>query len=353
MRFTNPVPQFWLDNGTVASSGKIYFFENKNYSAMKATYSQPDNTTPNTNPVILDGQGRMPSCFGDGLYSVKFYSADGSLQWTRDDVSLSAETGQMELWLPAVRYTINDIVKDSINGEYYQLYGATSSIGNQPSTSLNLWQKIVFITEHNTNKTYSIDNIVKSGGFLYRSLQNNNTDTPPSAKWANLTFNDSVAGDFNVGGNLNSETITVSNTESADADKLDWYLETASFVPVVRGSSSAGVGGYTSQEGKATRIGNVVFFSLGVGWSTHSGTGDIIITGLPYPSASSGPIAAISVNYSTLSVGGASYQLGGRIFNGVSQLSLTRSLNDGSGVASGVPMDTAAGLSISGFYFTN
>lgn len=202
MRFTNPVPQFWLDNGEIASSGKMYFYENGDYSTLKDTYSQSDNTVPNTNPVILDGQGRMPSCFGDGFYSVKFYSADGVLQWTRDDVALSDGSGQMELWLPAVRYTINDIVKDPSDGEYYQLYGSPSSLGNQPSSSLNLWQKIVFISEFNDNKTYSEDEIVKYGGFLYRSLEDNNNDTPPSSKWANLTFNDSVAGDFSVGGAL-------------------------------------------------------------------------------------------------------------------------------------------------------
>lgn len=208
-RFINPVPQFRLDNDQVASSGRMYFYENKNFSVLKATYSQPNNTIANTNPLILDGQGRVPPCFGEGLYSVRVYAADpenpgvnGEQIWARDDVSLSELTGQFDLWNPAKIYSINDIAKDPSDGLYYQLYGAVTSTGEQPSTSPTKWELVYFLTGYNSNKTYSEDQIVVDGGFIYRSLEDNNSDNPPSAKWANLTFNDSVAGDFTVGGNL-------------------------------------------------------------------------------------------------------------------------------------------------------
>lgn len=208
-RFTNPVPQFFLDDGSVASFGRMYFYENNNFAVLKDTFSLPDNTVPNTNPLKLTGAGRLPSCHGEGLYSVKFYSAnpenpdeDGTLIWSRNDVSLSELAGQFELWSPAETYTINDIAKDPSDGFYYQLYGAPTSKGEQPSTSLTKWEVVYFLTGFNPNKIYGEDDIVVDGGFIYRSLQDDNEDTPPSAKWANLTFNDSIAGNFSVGGNL-------------------------------------------------------------------------------------------------------------------------------------------------------
>jgi len=210
-RFVNPVPQYWLDDGDIASAGRFYFYENKNYAALKATYSRPDNTVPNTNPLILDGQGRIPACFGEGLYSVKFYAAnpenpssDGALQWTRDDVSLSELTGQWELWNAAETYEVGEFAKDPTDGNYYQLWGSPTSKGEQPSATLTKWEPVYFLKGFNTNKTYNEDDIVVDGGFIYRSLEDDNGDTPPSAKWANLTFNDSIAGNFLVGGVLSA-----------------------------------------------------------------------------------------------------------------------------------------------------
>lgn len=54
------------------------------------------------------------------------------------------------------------------------------------------------------------------------------------------------------------------------------------FTPVAFGSSSAGVGTYSAQTGRYTRIGNRVFFDLYVAWSAHTGTGSLRISGLPF-----------------------------------------------------------------------
>jgi len=207
-RFINPVPQFWLDNGTVASSGLVEFYENRDYSTKKDTHADSGLLVKNTNPVKLDGQGRMPPCFGQGLYSVKLYAYDnsaidkkGALQWTRDDVDMSVGgAGAFDDWNPAVTYALGDTAKD--NGKYYTLYGASTSKGQRPSSTLSAWEEIAFLTIYNSNKTYLEDDIVIDSGFIYRSLENENNDYPPSPKWANLTFNDSVAGNFSVGGNF-------------------------------------------------------------------------------------------------------------------------------------------------------
>jgi hypothetical protein len=212
-RFTNPVPQFWLDNGTVAASGKMEFYENRDYSTLKTTFSDSGLNIQNTNPVNLDGQGRMPSCFGQGLYSVKLYAYDnaapdkkGALQWTRDDVDLSGGgTAAFDDWSPVITYSIGTAAKD--NGKYYILFGANTSKGERPSTTPTKWEELIFLTIHNPNKTYFLNDNVVVGGFIYRSLENNNTDTPPSAKWANLTFNNTVAGDLTVSGTVISNVL--------------------------------------------------------------------------------------------------------------------------------------------------
>jgi len=231
-RFTNPVPQFFLDDGAIASSGRMYFYENKNYAALKATYSKSDNTVPNTNPLILDGQGRVPACFGEGLYSVKFYAAnpentssDGALQWTRDDVSLSELTGQWELWNAAETYEVGEFAKDPADGNYYKLFGAPTSKGEQPSTTLTKWEMVYFLTGFNTNKTYNENDIVVDGGFIYRSLEDDNEDTPPSSKWANITFNNSIDGNFSVDGDLDvTGDADVVGAFSAASVETDLYL---------------------------------------------------------------------------------------------------------------------------------
>jgi len=320
-RFTNPVPQFFLDDGTIASSGRMYFYENKNYAALKATYSKPDNTVANTNPLILDGQGRIPACFGEGLYSVKFYaanpenpSADGALQWTRDDVSLSELTGQWELWNAAETYEINDIVKDPTDGGYYKLWGASTSKGEQPSLTLEKWEQIAFLSFYNANRTYSLNETVIYLGKLYSSLADGNVTAPPSVNWEFL---------------------------SLDADQ-------GSYLPVIYGTTAHGVATYTTQEGQWRRIGSVLFFTIRLGWSAHTGTGGIAIT-LPSPAASGAYISTSVGDVSDLSIP-AGTQLSATSFGLESIRLVAIDLSGGSSLP--VPVDSSTvSLDINGFYF--
>lgn len=328
-RFTNPVPQFFLNDGTIASSGRMYFYENKNYAALKATYSNPDNTVANTNPLILDGQGRIPPCFGDGLYSVKFYasnpdnpSVDGALQWPRDDVSLSELSGQWGLWNAAETYSVDEFAKDPTDGNYYQLWGAPTSKGEQPSTNLTKWEQVVFITVYNSNKTYNINDNVVNTGLLYRCNTNGTIGiAPPSAQWDNLTFNQP-------------------------------YTE-GTFTPVAVGSTTAGVGTYTSysQTGNYTRIGNRVFFRLAIGWSAHTGTGELRIAGLPFVASSSISAGTPCANsyYGLLVASGKT--LGCRVVSGFSYIQLSADDPAGGAVFTPVAMDSSVGeLIIAGSY---
>ena len=209
-RFINPVPQFFLNDGSLASSGRMKFFANEDYSTLKDTFSQPDNTVPNTNPVKLDGSGRMPPTFGEGLYSVKFYAYDpnepdglGALQWTRDNVSLSTLTGQFDVWSPIESYDQGDSAKAS-DGDYYQSL-SNGNKGNNPISSPSFWTKIIFITEYNANVNYAVGKTVSRLGRLYSSnVFPNIGNTPPAAQWDNLSFNNTVTGDLTVTGDIDA-----------------------------------------------------------------------------------------------------------------------------------------------------
>jgi hypothetical protein len=54
------------------------------------------------------------------------------------------------------------------------------------------------------------------------------------------------------------------------------------WTPVIYGSTSAGLGTYTTQVGRYTKIGRLVFVEAKLVISAHTGTGNFLISGLPY-----------------------------------------------------------------------
>lgn len=71
---------------------------------------------------------------------------------------------------------------------------------------------------------------------------------------------------------------------SSDVNTLDDYKE-GTFTPLITGATTAGVGTYTSNVGRYTKIGRLVNFTINITWTAHTGTGNTEITGLPYTSA--------------------------------------------------------------------
>ena len=134
-------------------------------------------------------------------------------------------------------------------------------------------------------------------------------------------------------------------TTSTDANTLDFYAE-GTFTPTAIGSTTAGTGTYTTQEGTFTRIGNRVFFSIHLAWTAHTGTGNLRLGTLPYTAGGAGPVnPPCSVWSSDLTFSG---QLTAMVVN-ATQLVYVRSI--ASGVAfSEVALDTAATIYVSGCY---
>lgn len=118
------------------------------------------------------------------------------------------------------------------------------------------------------------------------------------------------------------------------------------FTPVVKGSSTVGTGTYTYQSAMYQNIGLATTFSLNVAWSAHTGTGSILISGLP---RNAGFTSSVFTVYGAgLSITSGN-QLIGVVGNGdtiaLKQISP-------SGVVSDVALAASGNVLISGTYFT-
>jgi hypothetical protein len=112
----------------------------------------------------------------------------------------------------------------------------------------------------------------------------------------------------------------------------------------VAGTTTAGAGTYTTQNGKYTRVGNVVTFVLEINQTAHTGTGNMIVTGLPFTSQSTidcpVDIRATNLTFSN--------QLSAVVPKNTTQINL-ETFSTGAGVAA-LAMDTSCNFWISGTY---
>jgi hypothetical protein len=160
-----------------------------------------------------------------------------------------------------------------------------------------------------------------------------------------------LAATFTAAGNLafvNGKGIDFSATPGTGTSELLADYEEGTFTPTIAGQITPGTGTYTTQVGTYTKIGRVVYVSVNLAWSAHTGVGDMQVEGLPF-----------TVNSTTQS----------QMSNGTFDLALTplyilltRAQTSGTfikllqspvggGGWTGVPMDTSVVvLEITGFY---
>lgn len=97
-RILNQAPQYLLADGSVNAGGKLAFYET-DLTTPKNTWSDPDMTVLNSNPVIMDAAGRsLTDIWGDGEYGAVMLDADDNVIWTRNDVRADGGASQQ---LPA------------------------------------------------------------------------------------------------------------------------------------------------------------------------------------------------------------------------------------------------------------
>jgi hypothetical protein len=150
---------------------------------------------------------------------------------------------------------------------------------------------------------------------------------------------------------LSSGGITF-NGDTAAANALDDYEE-GSFTPIAFGGTSAGTATYSLQSGTYRKIGSLVHVQITIGWSGHTGTGNLNIGGLPFTSLSG------AQGQSTLSTGynnGLSFTSGNAIGNYVSanNTKIVMVQWNNSGSVSVIPVDSAVTeLIIAGTYISS
>ena len=143
-------------------------------------------------------------------------------------------------------------------------------------------------------------------------------------------------------------SITSSGSGTMTSELLADYEE-GTFVPIVRGTSTAGTASYSGPNGRYTKIGRQVFFELYLSWSSGTGTGNLEIAGLPFTSGSTGTYPGVTI--------GVFNNIGLTALNIAIAFLLTSSTAVsfyqypvGGGASSGVSYDTDGELSLFGSY---
>jgi hypothetical protein len=231
-RYIDPFPQY-THEGRIVSNGRLYFLEPNttgfNTSDFKDTWVDPGFAALNTNPIALDGDGRVPDIFLQGNYRVVLYTQggvdEGELVFDIDNYEGSPISEQFGDWSNTTNYGLNDYVSGSDGFIYRSLQN--NNLNHNPINSAAWWTQIAFISIYNANETYAQNAVVMYQGILYTSLVNNNLNNTPSgspSQWQ--SFSGSVAAvDVaydNTGTGLSAATAQAAITElQAEKQPLD------------------------------------------------------------------------------------------------------------------------------------
>jgi hypothetical protein len=127
--------------------------------------------------------------------------------------------------------------------------------------------------------------------------------------------------------------------------------EEGTFTPTVIGTTTAGVGTYTAQNGYYTKIGNLVYFHIYIVVTSHTGTGLIRVSGLPFTAANKAQAFSIgSVRYGNLTLPANTIQIASVVVVNSTLLGFDASRDNNT--ATGVVIDTAWDAYITGTYQT-
>lgn len=130
------------------------------------------------------------------------------------------------------------------------------------------------------------------------------------------------------------------------SELLDDYEE-GSFTPEIVGSTSAGTATYSAQLGYYTKVGRVVHYNIVISYSSHTGTGNMRITGMPFTSANRNAddswqavCTPLNINFNRTFITGLVIPNGTRI----------DMYDNGNGSGGALAMDTAGVIRLTGHY---
>jgi hypothetical protein len=132
--------------------------------------------------------------------------------------------------------------------------------------------------------------------------------------------------------------------------RYDNFAQNGGFTPTIVGTTSAGAGIYTVQNGYYAVTGRLCHFYAEVGWSAHSGTGNLHIAGLPFVgnsfTATMPSFVPVSI-YSTSITLAAGAQLTGGYNHNIHQV---RVYTSNAGAQAQLPMQTSGTIFVSGSF---
>ena len=130
---------------------------------------------------------------------------------------------------------------------------------------------------------------------------------------------------------------TASGSGTMTSELLNDYEE-GTFSPTIIGTSTAGIGVYTVLDARYTKVGRLVTVEVDIGWSAHTGIGNMQITGLPFTTNAT-VFTSVTLGY----VDNIALTAGNIMTAYTGKSSTTINLNQtptGGGATTGVPIDT-------------
>jgi hypothetical protein len=133
------------------------------------------------------------------------------------------------------------------------------------------------------------------------------------------------------------------------AKGLNATMELQEWTPTIVGTSAAGAGTYTGQQGYFQKIGHLILVKGYLKWTAHTGTGDMVIGGLPALSDDlTDSVSPIALNTDNLAISANKTAQAYIIAN--SQIITLIQVPTGGGAIAAIPIDSAATVIFSGWY---
>lgn len=97
LELSSAVLQFWDSNGFPLVGGKLYTCipGAATLNQLKDSYSNPGLTATNTNPIILDSEGKASDIYASDFYKFFLYDANNVLILTQDDIGPSTASEEV------------------------------------------------------------------------------------------------------------------------------------------------------------------------------------------------------------------------------------------------------------------
>lgn len=139
------------------------------------------------------------------------------------------------------------------------------------------------------------------------------------------------------------------NLAATSGAPFSTYTEVANWTPVITGTTVAGVGTYTTQVGRYTIIGKMVFITCNIVWTAHTGTGNMTITGLPFAARTiAGNVTIFTPNIISVDVPALALGVIPQLLSGSSTITMLIMRDNNTNL--NIAMDAAGTVQLSGWY---